>query len=161
MFFTCSLAEEANMNESAEDGVAKTAELRHLKWRTPHSDVLCASLRHLYLKQDLTDVTLACNKANVQCHRVVLAACSPRLKSLLSSHPSNAHPVVILPPDVNEEDLKDLIGGFVYGGGVTVQAKRLPNILRAAEALGVEELMVDEEEDEKQPEVKKVSLTHP
>lgn len=97
----------------------------------------------------LVDVTLSCEGRTMRAHRVLLAACSPYLKSILQDNPCR-HPVLIF-RDLRHDDLHALLH-FMYHGEVSVPQHRLASFLAAAETLQVRGLT---DEAEKPPETPK------
>ena len=86
---------------------------------------------------ELTDVTLVCAEGQVAAHRLVLAAASPLLRSLLAraAHP---HPLLFL-VGLGLADLRHLVD-FIYQGEVVLTQAALPSFLAAAGELQVKGL---------------------
>ena len=86
---------------------------------------------------ELTDVTLVCAEGQVEAHRLVLAAASPLLRSLLAraAHP---HPLLFL-VGLRLADLR-LLMDFIYQGEVELTQAALPSFLAAAGELQVKGL---------------------
>ena len=86
---------------------------------------------------ELADVTLVCVEGQVEAHRLVLAAASPLLRSLLAraAHP---HPLLFL-VGLRLADLRHLMD-FIYQGEVELTQAALPSFLAAAGELQVKGL---------------------
>ena len=84
--------------------------------------------------QAFSDVTLACRGGQVEAHRVVLAASSTLLSTILrrNHHP---HPLIYL-KDVEVGELEALLD-FMYCGKAQVEQKGLEGFLRVGEELEV------------------------
>lgn len=102
-----------------------------LKWNNYQSN-MSEVFQNMLLNENLVDVTLACEGANLKAHRMVLAACSPYFQSLFVTNPCK-HPIVIL-KDVRFVDLKAIID-FMYRGEVNVSQDQLSALLKTAETL--------------------------
>ena len=103
-----------------------------------------SSFGQLLRTESFVDVTLSAGGRHLRAHRVVLSACSPYFRHLLSDCPGGdpapcgapAHPVVILPAEVSWRDLRRVVS-YMYAGEVSVPEAEMPGMLRACEALGV------------------------
>ena len=100
-------------------------------------------------------------------HRVIISACSSHFEKTLKKLPRWQHPVLIMPPDVQAEDLRDIIA-FMYSGQVTicgsqvcvsqkvkiflfqvkVERSRLNSFLRSAEVLKIRGLTMQNQQSE-------------
>ena len=89
-----------------------TSEKFHLKWNDFESSI-SSSFRDIKEEKDFMDVTLACEENQIGAHKVVLAACSPKLKSILSRNP-HQHPLLYL-RGIKYNDLESLLT-FMYHG---------------------------------------------
>lgn len=85
--------------------------------------------------QRFVDVTLACEGHQVQCHRLVLAACSTYFENLLGENPCQ-HPIIILPRDIKLWAIQALVD-FMYKGEVNVSQAGLPDLMKCAEILKI------------------------
>jgi hypothetical protein len=113
-----------------------------LKWNEFHSN-FTNSFSDLRDDEDLLDVTIAVDEENqLQAHKVILAASSSYFKGIFKRNTSR-HPVLIMPAEVNIQDLASLLD-FIYHGEVTVPNDALPNLLHLAKLLKIKGL-VDEE----------------
>jgi len=90
------------------------------------------------------DCTLTCGQAGgqtINAHRVVLSACSPYFRQVLSNLSQWQHPVVIL-KDIKYEELSGIVE-FIYHGEVSIDQECLPGFLQAAESLRIKGLTED------------------
>ena len=95
----------------------------NLKWNDFESSI-SGSFRDIKDEGDFQDVTLACEEDQIGAHRVVLAACSPKLRSILSHLPHHhQHPLLYL-RGIKYSDLKSLIT-FMYHGEVNIAQEEL------------------------------------
>ncbi|GAB0097919.1 Myb/SANT-like DNA-binding domain 4 [Sergentomyia squamirostris] len=83
------------------------------------------------------DVTLVCEERRIQCHRVVLAACSPFFADLLKDLPAGQYPVIILPRDVKYWMIQALLE-FMYQGEVSVGKEKSSKLSDCAKILKIE-----------------------
>jgi len=95
---------------------------------------LAGAFRDLHQDRAFADVTLACKDGEVGGHRVVLAAASPLLQTILRrlQHP---HPLIYL-QGVKVATVGHIME-FLYTGEVTVKQAHLDSLLAAAEELEV------------------------
>ena len=106
-----------------------------LKWND-FQDSISSSLGELYQCSDLQDVTLQCGPQSLQCHRLVLAACSTWFRQIFKTlNSSNKHPVIVL-WDTAARDMSLLLD-FMYNGVVNVKQEHLNSFLALAERLSV------------------------
>ena len=99
-----------------------------------------AVFQELRQNEELFDVTLACGggeQAQVQAHKLVLAASSAVFRSIMRSHP-HPHPIIYL----NGVKLADLLllMDFMYQGKAVVAMKETESFLRAGKELRVKGL---------------------
>jgi len=80
------------------------------------------------------DVTLACRDKQLKAHKVILSACSPFFRQVLTSNP-HPHPLVYL-KGISGPDL-DAIVGFIYQGETNVTEEQLDSFLSSAQELQV------------------------
>jgi len=80
----------------------------------------------------------------INAHRVVLSACSPYFRQVLSNLSQWQHPVVIL-KDIKYEELSGIVE-FIYHGEVSIDQECLPGFLQAAESLRIKGLTEDKKE---------------
>jgi len=108
----------------------------NLKWNDFESSI-SGSFRDIKEEKDFMDVTLACEENQLGAHRVVLAACSPKLKSILRDQ-SHHHPLLYL-RGIKYSDLQSLIT-FMYHGEVNIAQEELDSFLAVAEELKIKGL---------------------
>ncbi|GAB0097901.1 hypothetical protein DMENIID0001_135830 [Sergentomyia squamirostris] len=82
------------------------------------------------------DVTLVCEGHRIQCHRIVLAACSHFFEDLLKDLPPGQYPVIILPRDVKYWMIQALLE-FMYQGEVNVAEDGIDELAKCAEILKI------------------------
>ena len=119
-----------------------TSEKPCLKWND-FQDVLKDSVRDLRGDTDFTDVTLACEDQSFKAHKVILSACSPFFKRLLTGHP---HPQPLLyMRGVKATDMVAIVD-FIYHGEANIFREQLENFLVLAEELELKGLSGNSEE---------------
>lgn len=106
-----------------------------LNWNN-HASIL-NEFKSFLLTEEMVDVTLSCDGKFLKAHKVVLSACSPLFRSLLSENPCK-HPIVIL-QDLRYNELKAVID-FMYNGEINVSEEHLAPLIKAAETLKVKVL---------------------
>jgi len=101
-------------------------------------------LKDLRESKDFFDVTLACEDEQIECHKVVLSACSPLMLKILrqNNHP---HPLLYL-KGVKFNHLLSLID-FMYDGQVNVSQEDLMSFMATAEELKIKGLTRSSEFD--------------
>jgi len=116
---------------------SNSRELFHLKWDNKGSTPSLGDIKEM---TDLMDVSLACGEDQLGAHRVVLAACSPKLRSLLSRHSHrHQHPVIYL-LGITVSQVEALLS-FMYYGEVNIAQEDLQSFLKVAEELEVKGLV--------------------
>ena len=100
-----------------------------------HQSILAGSIQE---EKDFCDVTLACQDQQVRAHKVVLAASSPKLRTILLSNP---HPSPLLYLTGVKFSVLENIIRFIYHGEVAISPDQLDSFLEVAEELGVKGLM--------------------
>ena len=113
-----------------------------LKWND-FQESISSALGPLLACRELQDVTLQCGPLtsdSLQCHRLVLAACSEWFSNIFKSvHTTNIspskHPVIVL-WDTAVQDMRLLLD-FMYNGVVKVKQENLNSFLSLAERLSV------------------------
>ena len=93
--------------------------------------------RHLFKgglrnNNDFTDVILACEDQSVKAHKVILSACSPFFKKLLSNNP-HSHPL-ICKKGVSSSSLA-AVTNFLYLGESSIFQEELDSFLALAKEL--------------------------
>ena len=117
--------------------MGSTDEAFCLKWND-FSESFSSSLGSQLHCRDLQDVTLQCGTQALQCHRLVLAACSEWFRQIfktVNNTTNNKHPVIVL-WDAAAGDMKLLLD-FMYNGVVNVKHEHLNSFLALAERLSV------------------------
>jgi len=114
-----------------------------LKWNN-YQTSLSSSFKDLLANETFVDCTLTCGKAGgqaINAHRVVLSACSPYFRQVLSNLSQWQHPVIIL-KDIKYQELSGIVE-FIYHGEVSIDQDCLPGFLQAAESLRIKGLTED------------------
>ncbi|KAL1128847.1 hypothetical protein AAG570_013381 [Ranatra chinensis] len=91
----------------------------------------------LLQSETLVDCTISAEGQMLKAHRIILSACSPYLKDLLSCH-SDSHPILIL-NDMSFLDLKCLME-FMYKGEVSLKKKDFNRFIKSARSLKIKGL---------------------
>lgn len=102
---------------------------------------LLTSFEKLLNSEHFVDVSLAVESEVVKCHKVVLSACSAYFEKILIDNPCQ-HPVIIMRGMKYWEVLA--LVNFMYRGEVSVEEECLDPLLKAAEALQIRGLAVNE-----------------
>ena len=122
-----------------------------LKWNDFQESISSALGPLLSSSPELCDVTLQCGPLtsdSLQCHRLVLAACSHWFSNIFKTvHTSNRHPVIVL-WDTAVQDMRLLLD-FMYHGLVNVKQENLNSFLGLAERLGVRGLTQPEKQSQR------------
>jgi len=108
----------------------------NLNWNL-FEENLGASLKKLREGNDFFDVTLACEDEQIQCHKLVLSACSPVMLKILR-HNLHPHPLIYL-KGVKFKHLQSVLD-FMYDGQVNVSQEDLMPFMATAEELKVKGL---------------------
>jgi len=110
-----------------------------LRWNDFHANIT-SSFKHLRSSPDFQDVTLMCGiDTEIRAHKVILSACSPYFQSILCHIPS-PNPVVVMPQDVQYEEVVRLID-FMYHGEVAIPSQDINRFLSVAEQFQVRGLV--------------------
>jgi len=107
-----------------------------LRWNDFETN-LSAAFRDIRKSQDFFDCTLSCGSRQIQAHKIVLSACSPFFRSILSQNP-HQHPLLYL-KGIQFTDLQAVLS-FMYNGEVNVAQEELNSFLAVAEDLQVKGL---------------------
>ena len=113
-----------------------TTEKFCLKWNDFEANIGVA-FRELREDKDFFDVTLACEDAQIEAHKVILASCSPFFRNILRKNP-HSHPLLYM-KGVTQRELKAILD-FMYHGEVQVAQEDLNSFLAVAEELKVKGL---------------------
>ena len=110
----------------------------HFKWNF-YSDHCAELLQDINKTKDFTDITLVCEDlTQINAHKVVLSACSPVLRKLISSNP---HPLpLIFMRGISREVLKSLVD-FMYLGETSFSQHGMEDFLKCAKELEVKNLV--------------------
>lgn len=125
-----------------------------VRWNSYKSNLQTAFPK-LLTSEHFVDVTLACEKQYIKCHKIVLSACSAYFESLLVNNPCQ-HPIIFM-KDVQFWEIKALVE-FMYKGEVNVSQNQLDSLLKSAESLqirglsGTKQFMNYEQGDDNQEE---------
>ena len=99
------------------------------------------SFQELRTARELFDVTLACEDETVEAHKVVISACSPFFRHVLTKAKQN-HPFIYL-KGVLHKDLLALLD-YIYTGETQVPAQDVNRFIEAAQELQIKGLAEDE-----------------
>jgi len=108
----------------------------NLNWNS-HEANLGASLKELREGNDFFDVTLACEDEQIQCHKLILSACSPVMLKILR-HNLHPHPLLYL-KGIKFKHLLSVLD-FMYDGQVNVSQEDLMSFMATAEEFKVKGL---------------------
>merc|ERR1711936_988878 len=113
-----------------------------LRWNDFESNI-STSFRELREDSEFFDVTLCCDNGTdvVPAHKVILAACSPLFRKILSRQKNQQNPFLYLKGIRLKEPQAVL--NFMYHGEVNVAQDSLNNFLAVAEELAVKGLTTD------------------
>ena len=128
----------------------------NLKWNDFESSI-SGSFRDIKEEKDFMDVTLACEENQIGAHRVVLAACSPKLRSILRNN-SHQHPLLYL-RGIKYTDLQSLIT-FMYHGEVNIAQEELDSFLSVAEELKIKGLTQSSSSTQPESQTKKPRISN-
>ena len=111
-------------------------------WNDFESNI-STSFRELREDSEFLDVTLCCDNGVdiVQAHKVILAACSPLFRKILSRQKSQQNPFLYL-KGIRLKELRAVLD-FIYHGEVNVAQDSLNNFLAVAEELAIKGLTTD------------------
>ena len=113
-----------------------------LRWNSFESNI-SSSFQELREDSEFFDVTLCCDNGIdiVQAHKVILAACSPFFRKILSHQKSQPNPLLYL-KGICLEDLRAALE-FMYHGEVNLSQDSLNNFLAVAAELAIKGLSAD------------------
>jgi len=104
-----------------------------LKWNSHNTEII-SQFHELAKEQMFTDVTLAVDDQSFKAHKLVLSACSPYFKHLLTSNECR-HPVICL-KDIPHHHVALLLQ-YMYLGQIAVKREELSQFLRSADHLKI------------------------
>lgn len=107
-----------------------------LRWNE-HTGTMVKVFKQMLESQAFVDCTLACEGKLIKAHKMILAACSPYLHTILEENTSK-HPIIFL-PHLKYTDIKALVD-YMYCGEVYISFGHLPSLLKAAEVLRIKGL---------------------
>ena len=120
----------------------QTAEGTAFTLRWDHHDAkLSETFCKAWQEKLFLDVTLACGDRTIGAHKLILAACSPLLESLLFNQSTTTtlhqhqHPLLFF-NDIHYDEMLALVE-FMYRGYLTVTQQTFPRIFRAAHILQI------------------------
>ena len=110
-----------------------------LRWNDFESS-MGTSFRELRNDSEFFDVTLCCGNGvdTVPAHKVILAACSPLFRRILSCQKNHQNPLLYL-KGIQLKELKAVLD-FAYNGEVKIAQDSLDNFLAVAEELAIKGL---------------------
>ncbi|GAB0097924.1 hypothetical protein DMENIID0001_136090 [Sergentomyia squamirostris] len=111
--------------------MGENAVYKSVYWKTMGS-----AFSEMLSGEKFVDVTLVCEGHRIQCHRIVLAACSHFFEDLLKDLPAGQYPVIILPKDVKFWMIQALLE-FMYQGEVNVAEDGIDELGKCAEILQI------------------------
>lgn len=107
-----------------------------LRWNE-HTGTMVKVFKQMLDNQAFVDCTLACEGKLIKAHKMILAACSPYLHTILEENTSK-HPIIFL-PHLKYADIRALVD-YMYCGEVYISFGHLPSLLKAAEVLRIKGL---------------------
>ncbi|GAB0098119.1 hypothetical protein DMENIID0001_138210 [Sergentomyia squamirostris] len=111
--------------------MGETGMYKSIYWKTMGS-----AFSEMLSGERFVDVTLVCEGHRIQCHRIVLAACSYFFDDLLKDLPAGQYPVIILPKDVKFWMIQALLE-FMYQGEISVDKDGIDELVKCAEILQI------------------------
>ena len=116
-----------------------------LHWHT-YTDHLKEMLHDMMSSNELTDVTLVSDdKVHFKAHKVVLSACSPTFKSIVSdNHLTNQS---IFLRGIQSHEVESILH-FIYLGQATFYQDRMNEFLNVAKSLEIKEISKENQENE-------------
>ena len=129
-----------------------------LRWNSFESNI-SESFQELREDSEFFDVTLCCDNGIdiVQAHKVILAACSPFFRKILSHQKNQQNPLLYL-KGICLKDLQIAIK-FMYHGEVNIARESLNNFLEVAEDLEIKGLSTNPKLEAPKPEAPKKIIT--
>ena len=116
-----------------------------LSWDT-YLDHMKEMLHGMMTSNTLTDATLICDDhKQFQVHKVILSACSPVFRSIISDH-NSLNPIIYL-RGIGSNEMKAILQ-FIYTGQATFQRDGLPEFLSVAKSLKIKEICDEVKDDD-------------
>jgi len=117
-----------------------------LRWNDFESNIR-SSIGELRSKEDFVDVTLVCENEQINAHKVIISACSPFFRNILTRNP-HKNPLLYL-KGVHLSEMQSILD-FMYHGEVSVSQDNLNNFLSVAEDLEVKGLTQKQSSENKE-----------
>ena len=114
-----------------------------LKWNDFQKNI-GISFGELRDDKDFSDVTLACEDADLEAHKVVLSSCSPFFRRLFKRG-KHKHPIIYM-RGLKADQLKAVVN-FIYYGEVNIVQEKLEAFLELANELELKGLMGTDAEE--------------
>jgi len=105
-----------------------------LKWNSHNTEVI-SEFHELCREELFTDVTISVEDETFEAHKIVLSACSPYFRQMLTTATRCSHPVIFL-KDVSAEHVRLLIQ-YMYVGQIAVRKEELTTFLKSADHLRI------------------------
>ena len=128
------------------DSIMSSSEKFSLRWNDFESNIR-SSIGELRSAEDFVDVTLVCENEQINAHKVIISACSPFFRNILTRNP-HKNPLVYL-KGVHLSDMQSVLD-FMYHGEVSVSQENLNKFLSVAEDLEVKGLTQKQSSDNKE-----------
>ena len=125
-----------------------------LKWNDFQKNI-GISFGELRDDKDFSDVTLACEDADLEAHKVVLSSCSPFFRRLFKRG-KHKHPIIYM-RGLKADQLKAVVD-FIYFGEVNIVQEKLEPFLELAKDLELKGLVGTDAEQTEEP---KTTLLEP
>ena len=119
-----------------------------LRWND-FERTISSSLSEIREAEEFLDVTLACGEDQIKAHRLIISACSPLLRKIVTRTAAQANPFIYL-KGIKFEDLLACLQ-FMYQGEVSVAQENLNSFLSAAEELKVRGLTQEARKEDQTP----------
>lgn len=99
-------------------------------------EVIHSKFQYFLESGEFLDLTLACKDGSIDCHRLILAACSPYFSRLFLKYPLEKHIVFFL-KNTNFSTLTHLVNYLYYGELKNVNKGQIEDLFRTAEELQI------------------------
>uniref|UniRef100_A0A336KBX1 CSON007500 protein n=1 Tax=Culicoides sonorensis TaxID=179676 RepID=A0A336KBX1_CULSO len=108
-------------------------ELFELKWNN-YSNSITEEIFNIRQNDLLVDLTFCCEGVTIGCHKLLIFACSPVLRKILSQNPS-PHPIIYI-TDIKLSILQALLK-YIYQGEVQIAKSDLVAFMKAADSFQI------------------------
>lgn len=108
-----------------------------LRWNN-YQSTLHHVFHKLWSSGTFVDVSLVVEGQRIDCHKVILSACSTYFEQLLCDHSAHPHPLILL-HDISYTAAHSLVT-FMYKGEINVSQDQLAAVLKVAESLKIKGL---------------------